>query len=78
MLTNGYHEPCICDNVHVHVCTFQCDVLHFQVLKSFKDVVWHASWSVTGDILAISGGDNKVSKQKLISKAGIREKSVHV
>ena len=24
-------------------------------------MVWHASWSITGDILAISGGDNKVS-----------------
>ncbi len=26
----------------------------------FPDVIWHASWSITGDILAISGGDNKV------------------
>ena len=31
-----------------------------QVLRTFQDVVWHASWSLTGDILAISGGDNKV------------------
>ena len=31
-----------------------------QVLKTFSDVVWHASWSITGDILAVSGGDNKV------------------
>ena len=32
-----------------------------QVLKKFNDVVWHVSWSVTGNILAVSGGDNKVS-----------------
>ena len=32
----------------------------FQVLKKFGDVVWHVSWSVTGNILAVSGGDNKV------------------
>ena len=32
-----------------------------QVLDTFSDVMWHASWSITGDILAVSGGDNKVS-----------------
>ena len=31
-----------------------------QVLKTFSDVVWHGSWSITGDILAVSGADNKV------------------
>lgn len=31
-----------------------------KVLKKFSDVVWHVSWSVTGNILAVSGGDNKV------------------
>lgn len=35
-----------------------------KVLSVFQDVVWHASWSLTGDILAISGGDNKVSLWK--------------
>jgi hypothetical protein len=30
------------------------------VLKTFSDVVWHGSWSITGDILAVSGADNKV------------------
>ena len=30
------------------------------VLNKFKDVVWHLSWSITGNILAVSGGDNKV------------------
>ncbi|XP_064399509.1 protein SEC13 homolog [Halichondria panicea] len=34
------------------------------VLNTFNDVVWHASWSITGDILAISGGDNKVTLWK--------------
>ena len=31
------------------------------MLNKFKDVVWHLSWSITGNILAVSGGDNKVS-----------------
>ena len=35
-------------------------VFTFQVLKKFGDVVWHVTWSVTGNILAVSGGDNKV------------------
>ncbi|XP_029201627.2 protein SEC13 homolog isoform X1 [Acropora millepora] len=35
-----------------------------KVLKKFGDVVWHVSWSVTGNILAVSGGDNKVSLWK--------------
>ena len=33
----------------------------FRVLHTFEDVVWHVSWSVSGNILAVSGGDNKVS-----------------
>ena len=28
-------------------------------LHSFEDVVWHVSWSVSGNMLAVSGGDNK-------------------
>nr|CAG4640929.1 EOG090X07N7 [Eulimnadia texana] len=35
-----------------------------RVLHTFDDVVWHVSWSVTGNILAVSGGDNKVSLWK--------------
>ncbi|XP_011500941.1 PREDICTED: protein SEC13 homolog [Ceratosolen solmsi marchali] len=31
------------------------------ILNVFDDVVWNVSWSLTGGILAISGGDNKVS-----------------
>lgn len=34
------------------------------VLHTFADVVWNVSWSITGDILAVSGGDNKVSLWK--------------
>ncbi|GIY00504.1 protein SEC13 homolog [Caerostris extrusa] len=30
-----------------------------KVLHTFDDVVWHVSWSVTGNVLAVSGGDNK-------------------
>ncbi|RXG73137.1 Protein SEC13-like protein [Armadillidium vulgare] len=32
---------------------------HPKDLGRFDDVIWHVSWSITGDILAISGGDNK-------------------
>ncbi|KAK3101474.1 hypothetical protein FSP39_003864 [Pinctada imbricata] len=35
-----------------------------QLLHKFNDVVWHLSWSITGNILACSGGDNKVSLWK--------------
>jgi len=35
-----------------------------KTLNKFPDVVWHVSWSVTGNILAVSGGDNKVSLWK--------------
>ena len=39
------------------------------VLNKFKDVVWHLSWSITGNILAVSGGDNKVCLCAIISWA---------
>lgn len=32
--------------------------------EKFPDVVWRASWSLSGNILAISGGDNKVTLWK--------------
>jgi len=32
-----------------------------QVLPKFGFPMWHVSWSVTGNILAVSGGDNHVS-----------------
>lgn len=35
-----------------------------KLLHKFGDVVWHLSWSVSGNILAVSGGDNKVSLWK--------------
>ncbi|XP_046393101.1 protein SEC13 homolog [Ischnura elegans] len=34
------------------------------VLKTFEDVVWSVSWSITGHVLAVSGGDNKVTLWK--------------
>ncbi|PAA78952.1 hypothetical protein BOX15_Mlig022865g2, partial [Macrostomum lignano] len=33
-------------------------------LPPFQDVLWHVSWSVTGNLLAVSSGDNKVSLWK--------------
>jgi len=35
-----------------------------KILPKFPDVVWRVSWSVTGNILAVSGGDNKVTLWK--------------
>ncbi|CAG61041.1 uncharacterized protein GVI51_J08613 [Nakaseomyces glabratus] len=32
--------------------------------EEFPDVLWRASWSLSGNILAISGGDNKVTLWK--------------
>jgi protein transport protein SEC13 len=29
-------------------------------LNEFSDIVWHVSWSITGNILAVSCGDNRV------------------
>ncbi|KAK3722289.1 hypothetical protein QZH41_009329, partial [Actinostola sp. cb2023] len=40
-----------------------------KVLKKFSDVVWHVSWSVTGNILAVSGGDNKVGTNNDCSRS---------
>ncbi|KAM7534982.1 hypothetical protein Aperf_G00000090674 [Anoplocephala perfoliata] len=34
------------------------------VLATNPDVVWHVSWSLTGNILAVSGGDNRVTLWK--------------
>ena len=42
-----------------------------KVLHKFNDVVWHVSWSVTGNILAVSGGDNKVGSLFCIAEPGI-------
>ncbi|KAL8799367.1 MAG: hypothetical protein Q9182_005939 [Xanthomendoza sp. 2 TL-2023] len=36
---------------------------HYTVLN-FEAVVWRVSWSLTGNVLAVSGGDNKVSLWK--------------
>jgi protein transport protein SEC13 len=35
-----------------------------KILQTFDDVVWHLSWSVSGNMLAVSGGDNKISLWK--------------
>jgi len=35
-----------------------------QLTQKFSEPVWRVSWSVTGNILAVSGGDNKVTLWK--------------
>jgi len=34
------------------------------ILHTFDDVVWSVSWSMTGNILAVTGGDNKITLWK--------------
>jgi len=35
-----------------------------KVFPKFPEVVWRVSWSITGNLLAVSGGDNKVTLWK--------------
>jgi len=38
---------------------------HYKIIKpKGTEVVWRVSWSITGNILAVSGGDNKVTLWK--------------
>ena len=39
-----------------------------KTLHTFDDVVWHVSWSVSGNMLAVSGGDNKVRAHHMFSR----------
>lgn len=41
-----------------------CHSWNSTVLNTFDDVVWNVSWSLNGNILAVSGGDNKISLWK--------------
>ena len=69
IICRGYNScliPFLGDN---HTCVV---VIHLQVLKKFGDVVWHVSWSVTGNILAVSGGDNKVNSSSEVRNAALR------
>lgn len=56
-----------------------------KLLHKFNDVVWHVSWSITANILAVSGGDNKVSTAAsaftlacaIFRRAGMRQLSLY-
>ncbi|GJQ84421.1 hypothetical protein Trydic_g3893 [Trypoxylus dichotomus] len=41
-----------------------CQSWNSTVLQTFDDVVWNVSWSLNGNILAVSGGDNKITLWK--------------
>lgn len=41
-----------------------CQGWNSTVLNTFEDVVWNVSWSLNGNILAVSGGDNKITLWK--------------
>ena len=62
------------------VIIWQCSDLDKGVWESkrmhtFDDVIWHLSWSVMGDILAVSGGDNKVRAGHLSRVLGPPDRS---
>lgn len=46
------------------------DYIHWKsiVLHTFDDVMWSVSWSLTANILAVSGSDNKVSLWRMNSE----------
>lgn len=44
-----------------------------RVLNEFDDIVWHVSWSVMGNILAVSWGENRVSLWKEDMNGDFRE-----
>ena len=55
--------PILFPSYHATYKTFYC-IPSLQLLHKFSDVIWHVSWSITGNILAVSGGANKVSLWK--------------
>lgn len=46
-----------------------------KVLRDFNDIVWHVSWSVLGNVLAVSSGDNRISLWKEDMNGDFREVS---
>ena len=45
----------------VIIWTQEKEVWRSKELSKFPDVVWLVSWAITGNVLAVSGGDNNVS-----------------
>lgn len=65
LASGGQHVIASCDQAgHVNVWTQPQEggtaAWQQACLPVFPHVVWHLSWSVTGDILAVSCGDNNV------------------
>lgn len=48
------------------VILWTCDAnaWNYNILGTFDDVIWLVSWNLTGNILAVSGGDNNVTLWK--------------
>ena len=67
-IPKSYIASCSQDRkVIIHTCTLDgpsSNQWTYRILHTFDDVIWHVSWSVMGNILAVSGGDNKVSLWK--------------
>lgn len=72
----AFAPNCGLDNMILASCSLDCRVIIWrknekdggqwthQVLHKFNDAIWHVSWSLAGNILAVSGADNKVSLWK--------------
>lgn len=46
-----------------------------KVLQDFNDIVWHVSWSVIGNILAVSSGENRITLWREDMNGDFREVS---
>jgi len=53
-----------CVNIWTQSTEFGNNQWQQSCLPMFPQVVWHLSWSVTGDVLAVSCGDNNISLWK--------------
>lgn len=59
---NSYIASCSQDqSVLIWSRDFRKNTWTHRLLKMFNDIVWHVSWSLMGNILAVSYGENKVS-----------------
>lgn len=72
----AFAPNCGLDSSILASCSLDCKVIIWrknekengqwtsQILHKFNSAIWHLSWSINGNILAISGADNQVSLWK--------------
>jgi len=72
----AFATNCGQENIILASCSLDCRVIIWrkngkegggwthQVLHKFNEAIWHVSWSLAGNILAVSGAENKISLWK--------------